>query len=117
MESDVLNRDSNIGDKDVVNDLEAKQPDQAKLPLPSNLGHDKCMAISAHHLIKQELKLHAGQANDALHEIQLTLADKAVLFHTNIRHASSHVKTTQAWGKVNAMDALLTQQVAIYWKC
>ena len=85
--------------------------------MPSNLGHDKCMAIGAHHLIKQELKLCASQANDAIHEIQLTLADKAVLFHTNIWHASSHAKITQAWEKVNAVDALLTWTVAIYQKC
>ena len=75
------------------------------------------MAIGAHHLIKQELKLHASQANDALHEIWLALVDKAVLFHTNIWHASSHTKTMRAWGKVNAVDALLTRQVTIYRKC
>ena len=96
MELDVLDRDSNVGDEDVVDDIRAKWPGQTKLPFPSNLGRDKCMAIGAHHLIKQELKLRAGQANDALHEIRLALVDKAVLFHTDIWHASSHTKTMQA---------------------
>ena len=35
-------------------------------------------------LMEQELRLWTGQANDTLHEIRLALADKAVLFRTDV---------------------------------
>ena len=115
--SEISDGESNVEDEDMVDELRAKRPDQAKLPLPSNLGHDKCMALGASHLIKQELKLQAGQANDALHEIRLALANKAVLFRTDVQHAASHAKTTRAWGKVNAVDAVVSRHVTIYRRC
>jgi hypothetical protein len=115
--SDGSDGESNIGDEDMVDRLGSKRPDQVKLPLPSNFGYDKCMDLGAHHLIQQELRLRAGQANDSLHEIRLAMADKAVLFRTEVRHASSHAKTTRAWGKVKAVDSVVSRHVAIYRKC
>ena len=40
-----------------------------------------------------------------------------MLFRTDVRHTSSHAKTTRAWGKVTSVDALLHRHAAIYWRC
>ncbi|KAI6046658.1 hypothetical protein EDC04DRAFT_2597793 [Pisolithus marmoratus] len=50
------------------------------LPLPSKFGMDECQSMGVHQLVDMELKLHMGQANDALHGLHLALADKAVIF-------------------------------------
>lgn len=93
------------------------RPDQVNLPLPSYLGDGECRRLGVEGLGRQELQLRCGQANDSLHEIRLALANKAVLFRTEVRHASGHAKTTRAWSKVNALDAILGRHVAVYRRC
>ncbi|KAI6102906.1 hypothetical protein F5141DRAFT_1217477 [Pisolithus sp. B1] len=60
----------------------------SSLPLPSNLGADKCHNIGVHQLAEMELELHIAQANDALHGLHLALADKVVIFRGVVRSAS-----------------------------
>ncbi|KAI5996788.1 hypothetical protein EDC04DRAFT_2612685 [Pisolithus marmoratus] len=57
------------------------------LPLPSNLGADRCCDIGIHQLVEMELELHIAQANDALHGLCLALADKAIIFRGVVRTA------------------------------
>ncbi|KIK72611.1 hypothetical protein PAXRUDRAFT_180339, partial [Paxillus rubicundulus Ve08.2h10] len=56
-------------------------------------------------LAEQEMQLRTGQANDALRELCLALADKVMLFCTNVRHSSSQTTTSRAWGQVMAVGA------------
>ncbi|KAF8437114.1 hypothetical protein L210DRAFT_3505436 [Boletus edulis BED1] len=51
--------------------IDRERPDQVILPLPSNLGLQRCQGLKMNHLVELELKLRIGQANDALHEIGL----------------------------------------------
>lgn len=87
------------------------------LPLPSKFGRDTCDEMGIGNVADEELQLRSGQANDALHAIRLTLADKAVLFRTDVRHASNQAANTRAWGKVHSADAILSKHAAIYRKC
>jgi hypothetical protein len=114
MPADSSDEEGDEGDEELLDKLGGERPDQAKLPLPSMLGQSKCKQLGAEALIEQELRLRTGQANDALHEIRMALAEKAVLFRTDVRHASSYAKTTRAWGRVNAVDAVLHRHAAIY---
>ncbi|KAI6113860.1 hypothetical protein EDD16DRAFT_1521058 [Pisolithus croceorrhizus] len=57
----------------------------SSLPLPSNLGADKCRNIGVHQLAEMELELHIAQANDVLHGLCLALADKVVIFRDVVR--------------------------------
>ena len=70
-------------------------------------------------LAEQELHLRNGngQANDALHGIQLTLADKAVLFHTEVRHAKNQAANTCTWGKIQSAHSILSRYLMFYKKC
>ncbi|KAL4078342.1 hypothetical protein V8B97DRAFT_2021446 [Scleroderma yunnanense] len=64
-----------------------------------------------------ELELRQGQANDCLHELQLALANKAVIFCTDIRHGRNYKLTTQAWGKIATVEASIQWHVAMYGQC
>ncbi|KIK72517.1 hypothetical protein PAXRUDRAFT_180512, partial [Paxillus rubicundulus Ve08.2h10] len=87
------------------------------LLLPSSLGHENCNEHGLAALADLELQLHIGQVNDALHSIRFTLADKVVLFHTEVRHASNQSANTHALGKVHQVDTVLSRHVQIYRKC
>ncbi|KIM70529.1 hypothetical protein SCLCIDRAFT_18643 [Scleroderma citrinum Foug A] len=89
----------------------------AILPLPSYIGLPHCGAWGLNCLIKQELQLHQGQANDALHEIQLSLADKAMLYRTDVRHGRNYTMTSRTWKKVADLDATVTRHTAVYHRC
>jgi hypothetical protein len=70
------------------------QPEHILIPLPSNLGMDRCELLGIGGLMRQEITLREGQANDMLHTIRIHLADKAVLFRTTVCPARSQVTTT-----------------------
>jgi len=89
----------------------------AILPLPSYIGLLWCGALELNGLVEEELQLRQGQANDALHEIQLALADKAVLFRTEVRHGKNYAVTTHAWKKVLDLDTLVKRYSVIYNRC
>ncbi|KAI6153270.1 hypothetical protein BKA82DRAFT_4011589 [Pisolithus tinctorius] len=74
---------------------------QDKLPLPSALGIDACRARGLQNLAEMELKLRTGQANDVLHGLHLTLADKAAVFRgvtvAFSQNAQEHRRTHLPW--------------------
>ncbi|KAI6106386.1 hypothetical protein EDD16DRAFT_1523989 [Pisolithus croceorrhizus] len=79
-------------------------PTSSTLPLPSNLGADRCCDIGIHQLAEMELELCIAQANDALHGLHLALADKAVIFMGVVRSATNYSIRTQAWQMVHSID-------------
>jgi hypothetical protein len=58
-----------------------------KLSLPSTYGVEKCHDFSVGFLIKKELILQQGQANNALHQLCIDLGHRSYLYHTQVRHA------------------------------
>jgi len=89
----------------------------AALPLPSYMGMDACHRLGLEGLANQELLLRQGQANDALHEIRLALADKAVLFRTEVRHGRNYTMVSRAWKKVTDTEAVVKRHAAVYRRC
>ncbi|KAI6102125.1 hypothetical protein F5141DRAFT_1065637 [Pisolithus sp. B1] len=79
-------------------------PTSPTLPLPSNLGANRCHNIGIHQLAEMELELHIAQANDALHGLHLALADKAVIFRGVVRSATNYSMRTWAWQMVHSID-------------
>ncbi|KIK75478.1 hypothetical protein PAXRUDRAFT_18971 [Paxillus rubicundulus Ve08.2h10] len=90
--------DGRLNDKLPVGPLDGRAAESIHLPLPSALGVQRCRDDSLEWLAEQEMQLRMGQANDTLHELRLALADKAMLFRTNIRHSSSQAMSSRAWG-------------------
>ncbi|KAG1792281.1 uncharacterized protein HD556DRAFT_1309358 [Suillus plorans] len=83
------------------------EPEKLVLPMPSILGPERCAELGAAELIQHELALREGQANDALHNIRVHLADKAVIFRTTVRTAKSQAMSTRAWAQVHLVDRAL----------
>ncbi|KAG2119461.1 uncharacterized protein F5147DRAFT_647419 [Suillus discolor] len=83
-------------EEDMDVELRAFELERGVIPLPSNLGLEKCATLGIADIADQELTLRQGQANDALHHIRVHLADKAVIFRKTVRVA-----------KLGADDALL----------
>lgn len=106
--------DGGLVDESAVGPFDKHHAETIHLPLPSVLGPQKCQEDGLDWLAKEEKQLRTGQANDALHELRLALADKAVLFCTDVRHASSQATTSRAWGRVMAVDATVNKFAKIY---
>ncbi|KAI6156685.1 hypothetical protein BKA82DRAFT_4345750 [Pisolithus tinctorius] len=87
-----------VGDELPASDGTLAGP-QDKLPLPSTLGIDAC------------------QANDALHGLHLTLADKAAVFQGVVRTAKSYSMKTRAWDMIRAVNVSVKKQATIYNRC
>ncbi|KAG1844237.1 hypothetical protein F4604DRAFT_1937648 [Suillus subluteus] len=92
-------------------------PEALVIPLPSNIGIERCAEWGVANLVLQEISLREGQANDALHAIRVNLADKAVLFRTTVRSAKSQAWSTRAWARVHLVDKILHLNVQMYSKC
>ncbi|KAG1723332.1 hypothetical protein EDB19DRAFT_1834637 [Suillus lakei] len=60
-----------------TSDTWTNSPELTVIPLPSNLGVDRCRCCMVEDLIALEMSLHEGQANDALHNLQIHLCNKA----------------------------------------
>ncbi|KAL4070170.1 hypothetical protein V8B97DRAFT_2024182 [Scleroderma yunnanense] len=113
------------GEGDGVNEIENLfvlpthgNPELIYPPLPSYIRIDCLQKLGLSFLAEQELSLRQGQANDCLHEVQLALADKAVIFWRDVRHVRNYNMTTQAWGWIANTDAMLQWYAKIYcWCC
>ncbi|KAG1888829.1 hypothetical protein F4604DRAFT_1915889 [Suillus subluteus] len=104
-------------DDETASDFKLFEPEKVVIPMPSNLGPSTCTKMGGTDLIDQELVLRVGQANDALHNIRVHLADKAVIFHKTVRAARSQAKSTRAWAQVHSVDRIVSIQASIYSKC
>ncbi|KAG2058441.1 hypothetical protein BDR06DRAFT_1029808 [Suillus hirtellus] len=103
MEIDLIMLDEN-SDAAMEDPSKFFQPEKAIIPLPSNLGERTCTAIGVNDLLKQELTLWEGQANDALHNIKYIWQTKVVSIQ-----ASIYLKYCKQLSHLGADHALLQQ--------
>ncbi|KAG1800198.1 uncharacterized protein HD556DRAFT_1341629 [Suillus plorans] len=85
--------DDDLADFTEISHTWTNSPELTVIPLPLNLGD----------LIPLEMSLHEGQANDALHNLQIYLCNKAILFRTTVRQAKSQALKTRAWSQVTSV--------------
>ncbi|KAG2085894.1 uncharacterized protein F5147DRAFT_659371 [Suillus discolor] len=104
-------------EEDMDAELRAFEPEKGVIPLPSNLGLEKCVALGIADIADQELTLRQGQVNDALHHIRVHLADKVVIFRKTVRVAKSQALSTRAWAQVHSVDRVVSINASIYSKC
>ncbi|KAG1839425.1 hypothetical protein F4604DRAFT_1994190 [Suillus subluteus] len=112
-----LQDDSQDETDELENDYRVFEPEKVVIPLPSNLGLGRCAALGVTNLVDQELTLRQGQANDALHNIRVHLADKAVIFQRTVRTTKSQAASTRAWAQVHSVDRAVSINASIYSKC
>ena len=114
--SDVDSDDDYDYDCNTRSDDSKFQPELTVIPLPSNLGPDRCKELDTN-LIKEEIALREGQANDALHAIRVHLGDKALIFRNTVRSAKSQASSTRAWTRVRSVEMAVNLNASIYSKC
>ena len=114
---DIQERDDNSDDADAFIDISPGDAEHMVLPFPSYIGLLWCSDLGLNGFVEHELQLRKGQANDVLHEIQLALADKAVLFHTEVRHGRNYTMTSCAWRKVADLDTVVKRYATVYQQC
>ncbi|KAG1731224.1 uncharacterized protein EDB91DRAFT_1238979 [Suillus paluster] len=104
-------------DDETADEFRLFEPEKVVIPLPSNLGQGRCAELGTADMIHQEHVLREGQANDALHNIRVHLADKVVIFRKTVRTAKSQAKSTRAWAQIHAVDRAVSINASIYSKC
>jgi hypothetical protein len=89
-------------------------PERSSLKLPSTVGQQWCKDNGFKDLIKKELNLRMGQANDALHALRVALGAKSFLFRTTIRQAKSQATKTRGWDTIKAVESSSQQHARVY---
>ena len=79
---------------------------------------EKCQDFVVGFLVKKELILWQGQANDALHQLCIDLEHHSYLYRTQVKHAGhGQQKKTRAWDNVHSIEDAVKLHAAIYRKC
>ncbi|KAG1889860.1 hypothetical protein F4604DRAFT_1914378 [Suillus subluteus] len=108
--------DDDPADFSKTSDTWTNSPELTVIPLPLNLGVDRCRRCMAEDLIPLEMSLHEGQANDTLHNLRIHLCNKAVLFRTAVRQAKSKALKMRAWSQVTSVQQAVSLHASIYTK-
>ncbi|KAN0136253.1 hypothetical protein V8E53_006113 [Lactarius tabidus] len=94
--------------------MDTGSPEDIPITLPSSFGWKWCVSHNAKSLAVKEAQLRHAQANDAIHQIRLTLGFKSALFRTHVRPANTQQTKTRAWNAIHNVDATLTEHAWIY---
>ena len=94
--------------------MEARNPEDVPIFLPSTLGWEWCSLHNAKSLALKEAPLRYAQANDAIQQIRLALGFKAALFCNQVRPANTQQTKTRAWNAVHNVDSTLSEHARIY---
>ncbi|KAI6000355.1 hypothetical protein F5J12DRAFT_784372 [Pisolithus orientalis] len=103
--------------------VKALKIEEAQIQLAVACWHITSRATEAQNLTiawyvtLMELQLWQGQANDCLHELWLVLAEKAVIFQTDICHGSNYHMAMCAWGRVANAEAAVQCHATVYCQC
>jgi hypothetical protein len=90
------------------------QVEDMSLFMPSSLGTQICKEKGKPEAMELEIQLREGQANDALSELRMALAHKAMLFRTKIRQAKSVKTKTRAWDDIHRSEGSIQTHVSNY---
>lgn len=89
-------------------------PENSTLLMPSALGKEECKKIGWEKMMKQELELRIGQANNALEKLRLALGHKTVVYKVGVRNAKSQATKTRSRSDVQQADKTIDKHTSIY---
>jgi hypothetical protein len=82
--------------------------------LPSIIGYETCEALGLKDLVKSELSLRQGQANDAMEAIRIGIGEKSFRFRDQLRTSKAKVQKTRSWAAIHTVDRQLKLNCSIY---
>ena len=115
-DEDDYDGESEDSEDDDLDQLSHPNPNQNEsiLYLPSFFGVELCEKLDRVQVMKVEVELREGQAYDALEELRVALAQKALLFRTKVRNSDNTKEIAKAWTLVNNKSASINKHVATY---
>jgi hypothetical protein len=91
------------------------EPESTEIPFPSSIGHDTWIKQGLSKLlIKQELQLREGQANESLENIRISLGNKALLLRTRHHGEKEQAHETRSWAAIHRESGVLQRHVRTY---
>ena len=90
------------------------QPELACLPMPSSLPRGSDHRIFLHHLIRKELELRRGHANDCLATVRQILGQEAFQYKKILWVARDKVHQTRARSSIQKVHRSLVLQSRVY---
>ena len=72
------------------------EPESRVLFLPSALGHEECLRLKLKRVMKKEIALRIGQANDALDGLHRGIGEKSFRFRGHLHYAKGNIESTRA---------------------
>jgi hypothetical protein len=89
-------------------------PETGAICLPSTIGYEACTKLGLQNVMKNELALRQGEANDALQAIRIQIGEKSFRFRKQLRNSKSKVQKTRSWDAIHTVDRRLQQNCSIY---
>ncbi|KAK7692299.1 hypothetical protein QCA50_003924 [Cerrena zonata] len=108
--------DAGVHSTEDVPHCEPVLPELIPLPLPSSFSRDERLG-RLHYLTDCELKLRAGQANDALHNLRIAIAHKSFVFRSRIRKnatTNGYTMRLRSYGDAHAVQMTIDQAAKVY---
>ena len=95
---------------------EALSPESISLPLPSSFCKNG-IPNGILRVAKLEFELRKGQANDALHDLRLAIAQKSFVFRTRVRKnapTTGYSKRLRSYGEARAVQTTIGYAAKVY---
>ena len=94
---------------------ESIPPENQPLSLPSTLGCTLSDAGVPYEMASCEVEMRMGQANDALHDLRLSIAHKSFLYRTHARNnAPTQTYVTRSYGEIHNLQTSIEQAAKTY---
>lgn len=94
--------------------VEPPSAEDLKLAMPSAWDPASLKEAGLEHLVKEEVQLRIGQANDRLEKLRTHLGHKSVLFRMNFRSSSSVRTDTRSKQDIKRVGLKINQDVRSY---
>ncbi|KIN96680.1 hypothetical protein M404DRAFT_162485 [Pisolithus tinctorius Marx 270] len=82
--------------------------------MPSSIGTTKLTELGLHALVKEEMELRIGQANDCLDQLQTDLGNKAMLYRQNFQNAGSTREGTRTKKEIQKVVSQINKHARSY---
>lgn len=100
--------------QNAVKHLSVGSVESITLFLPSTFGGDSCREAGLTTVLRKEIALREGQANDSLHQLRLAIGQKSFLFRTQLRNAASKTRKTKAWDDISVVGNTVSHHRRVY---
>ena len=90
------------------------EPESRVLHLPSMLGEEECIRLKLGSIMRKEVALREGQANDALQGLRRGIGEKSFRFRGHLRFAKGNIEKTRARSGIKSVSRALNHQRRVY---